>query len=104
MSPEPEERSLPSSLFSASGGEEAFAIAERVRRGIEGLRLRKQDTEVTVTISLGVALSGQAHGADEIYEAADAALYRSKNTGRNRTTLHDGVEDQSSERYRLYGN
>lgn len=91
-------------LCSVIDDEEAFAVAERMRQGIETVRLRKQDDEVAITISLGVALSRRAHSADDIYEAADAALYQSKNAGRNRTTLHEPKDEQTSDRYRLYGN
>lgn len=51
----------------------------------EGKRGSKQGTtEVSVTISIGVAESGDGQGSTaEVLKAADKALYRAKNKGRN---------------------
>ena len=51
----------------------------------EGKRGSKQGTtEVSVTISIGVAESGEGQGSTaEVLKAADKALYRAKNKGRN---------------------
>ena len=45
---------------------------------------------VGVTVSIGVAVLG-VHGADlsQLLDAADRALYRAKDTGRNRVCLSD---------------
>ncbi len=91
-------------LFNTGNEDEVRTVAERMRTAIEGLRLRKIDDEVAVTISLGAAMSRRAYAATDIYEAADAALYRSKNAGRNRVTLFDPREDAGSgHRYQIYG-
>jgi diguanylate cyclase (GGDEF)-like protein len=66
----------------------AFNLAERVRAGIEELRLPLLDGggTMSVTASLGVAsLAGSAADADELVAAADAALYRAKRGGKNQT-------------------
>jgi PleD family two-component response regulator len=39
---------------------------------------------LVVTASVGVAAGGAGTGCDDIIGAADAALYRAKNSGRNR--------------------
>ncbi|HZV82025.1 MAG TPA: diguanylate cyclase, partial [Geobacteraceae bacterium] len=45
---------------------------------------RQGATEVSVTISIGVAESGEGQGSSsEVLKAADKALYRAKNKGRN---------------------
>ena len=50
-------------------------------------------TLVGVTISIGVAVLNR-HGRDlfELLAAADLALYRAKNTGRDRVCLYDPTD------------
>jgi diguanylate cyclase len=87
----------------AKGPAEALVIAERVRQSIEKLRLHNASREIRLTVSLGIAASCHAVMPGDVYELADAALYRSKNAGRNRVTLFDPVQDESSgNRYRIY--
>ena len=68
---------------------EAARVAERVRTAAEKDRFSPivGSPEVSVTFSIGYALYPE-HGetADELIEAADLALYRSKEAGRNRVT------------------
>jgi diguanylate cyclase (GGDEF)-like protein/PAS domain S-box-containing protein len=45
-----------------------------------------------VTMSAGVAASEPADAADDVYSRADQALYRAKQTGRNRTVRHGAAE------------
>ncbi len=73
--------------------EEACRIAERLRRGASALKVPVGDTAVCVTISIGVAVLGR-HGNDqfELLAAADLALYRAKNTGRDRVCLYDPAD------------
>lgn len=59
---------------------EALAVAERVRRAVEG-----SGGDVAVTVSAGVAtFPSNAADAAGLVAAADAALYRAKRLGRNR--------------------
>ena len=71
---------------------EALAVAERLRAAIEAEAQRAiRGTEVRrITSSFGVAtlLSG-ARSLEELIDQADQALYRSKEAGRNRVTLHE---------------
>jgi diguanylate cyclase (GGDEF)-like protein/PAS domain S-box-containing protein len=46
--------------------------------------------EVTVTASIGVAVSGAGDDADELIRRADAAMYRAKADGRSRTARAPG--------------
>jgi len=52
------------------------------------LRVSAGDAEISVTVSIGVAVLGR-HGRDlfELLAAADLALYRAKDAGRNRIRL-----------------
>jgi diguanylate cyclase (GGDEF)-like protein len=70
----------------------AFQFAERVRRRIEALELPIIEGEGTlrVTASFGAAAlggNGPVREADKeaLVAAADAALYRAKRSGKNRT-------------------
>jgi len=74
-------------LLAGKGTREAHAIAERLRRRIEGASLRHPGLPGTahVTASFGVA-TGPAHGSvaiEEVIGGSDAALYAAKRNGRN---------------------
>lgn len=67
----------------------ACRIAERLRRSASGLTVPAAHARIQVTISIGVAALGQ-HGHDlfELLAAADLALYRAKDAGRNQVQLY----------------
>ncbi|MCK5243052.1 sensor domain-containing diguanylate cyclase [bacterium] len=68
--------------------EEALIPAERLRKAVEAIPFLLNGVNVTVTISIGLAeYSGDAQTPLLLIEAADAALYRSKENGRNQITL-----------------
>ena len=64
-----------------------IAIAERVRACIAE-PLTVADRVVTVSGSVGIALSNQ-HSPEALFQEADMALYRSKQSGRNRWEIYD---------------
>jgi len=92
-------------IFGRLGGEEfaallpqtdengAVAMAERMRRAVEGIELPTEDTPLRMSISLGLAELRRGEGIDELMRRADAALYRSKELGRNRTCVCDAGDD-----------
>jgi two-component system, cell cycle response regulator len=65
----------------------ATIVAERVRRMVEGLSIPWEHKPIRVTLSVGVATMDTAHpfaSPSALLAAADAALYRAKQGGRNR--------------------
>jgi len=69
-----------------TGTHGAFAFAERVREKIAMNRfLVAGISEIRITASIGVATypSPQMESVEDLFRAADAALYRAKGSGRN---------------------
>lgn len=75
---------------------QAFAVAEKLRVMIEATPLKVSadgnETDLKMTISIGVAASDGAAATDQIVDAADNALYTAKAKGRNRTELGGTVQ------------
>ncbi|MCI0506594.1 MAG: diguanylate cyclase [Gammaproteobacteria bacterium] len=72
----------------------ALAIGEKMRRDIESTAMRFGDEKINVTISVGIATTNElnvSQGAEELYRQADAAVYHSKDQGRNRITHYDDL-------------
>ena len=69
--------------------DEALMVAERLRHAIECLALpfRNSHPLPHLTVSLGVAQMQQGQTLDALIAAADAALYRAKDGGRNRVAI-----------------
>jgi len=82
------------------GGEEFAAVmvgadlegaglkAEDIRERVQSLEISHENsgTDTVVTVSIGVAsmIPGDEKGFGSLIEAADIALYKAKNSGRNR--------------------
>ena len=67
--------------------EGGLLIAENIRKAVYDRNIKHEGSKVTpcVTLSLGLATyTGQFKNQDEILKAADDALYRAKESGRNR--------------------
>ncbi len=70
--------------------EGARRLAEKIRTTIERCRIKRVDSNdviANITVSLGVACYREGESATEFVSRADAALYASKNQGRNRVTV-----------------
>lgn len=66
----------------------AHNFAERLRKTIEQSIVHYEEAEITMTISIGIALYETHYSTHEKWiEAADSALYEAKNAGRNCTKL-----------------
>ena len=67
----------------------AIAIAEKMRRDIEKMPIKYENVQINVTISIGVANKcEELQTTEQIMKAADEALYRSKEKGRNRISQY----------------
>ncbi len=82
-------------LLPGSTLEEAVAVAERLRAVVAGASCARRDGSpdpVRVTLSIGVA-SAPAHGQslDQLFAAADGALYSAKRRGRNAVAVASSV-------------
>jgi diguanylate cyclase (GGDEF)-like protein len=66
----------------------AFTTADRLRKLVESTAIPFDGQDLRVTVSIGVSEypSSPAKQIDELIEAADKALYRAKNAGRNRVS------------------
>jgi len=65
----------------------AYHVAEKIRRAVERLNMAHADSphkKVTVSIGLAMRLPEPAQDAKQLIDAADAAMYRAKQAGRNR--------------------
>lgn len=75
-------------LLTDTSLEGAALFAERLRQAVERLEIVYDKYLLRCSISLGVAcIHGSMTGYPLLIEAADKALYRSKQAGRNRVTL-----------------
>ncbi|MCS4089764.1 GGDEF domain-containing protein [Rhizobium sp. BK176] len=84
--------------------EEVRRAAERIREAVEklGIITRHEGKSRKVTVSVGAAMADDAETPQALYELADAALYCSKETGRNRVTLSGELGTHSTERFLMY--
>jgi diguanylate cyclase len=74
--------------------EEAKDVAERMRRLIEAQKCSYEGLVLKVTVSLGFSQLLPNEDSASLTKRADAALYSSKEAGRNCVHYHDGVTCQ----------
>jgi len=74
-------------VMSGAGEEEASAVAERLRAAIADRPVQAPGLQLPVTVSIGSAVARGDLDADRLIAAADAALYRAKERGRNRVEM-----------------
>jgi hypothetical protein len=75
---------------------EAQALAERIRGMVEVERFGPQGLKLTVSLGIGI-FPGDGATPDSLLTAADRALYRAKEEGRNRVCSYDRERDREEE-------
>lgn len=108
-------------VFPGKTLEQCLPHLEAVREAVEAYRLQLRDrhnrpqddqqgrqrrgnaaaTQVSVTLSMGVAERGEQHGPEEVIKAADQALYSAKGAGRNCIRSHGHSHSQRRGAVRL---
>lgn len=69
-------------------------VAQRIRDKVEhcNFDVGLNDARVAVTLSMGMAVSAHTDTSETLLSKADAALYRSKEAGRNRLSIYNEQE------------
>ncbi len=63
--------------------ERAIELAERLRKVVENLRIKSEDSTIRVTASFGVSTLSTKDDRESLVKDADAMLYKAKASGRN---------------------
>ena len=83
-------------FFARFGGEEfvslligtplsdAVGTAEKLRLGVAALKFHLHNAPVQVTVSCGLTELRSGDSVEAVFDRADTALYKAKNSGRNR--------------------
>jgi diguanylate cyclase (GGDEF)-like protein len=84
-------------LLPRTDGAGAYGIAERLRVSAASLSVAAADARINVTVSIGVAVLGR-HSQDlfELLAAADVALYRAKDAGRDQVRVYAHASGQAN--------
>jgi two-component system cell cycle response regulator len=74
-------------VLASVDADRALTVAEAIRRSVAELRVEHGGTSIPITVSVGVAVSGEVTSEltlETLLVQADRALYRAKREGRNR--------------------
>lgn len=74
-------------LYDVSDSETLRVTAEKLRTQVEHSQLNLNGAPLSVTISIGGTLLKPGDTSDSFIKRADALMYKSKQTGRNRVTI-----------------
>lgn len=76
-------------LLNNTNKENAYLLAEKLRKNIQKSSYKNKEVEIEVTISLGISqLIREDEDLDSIISRADKALYIAKQSNRNRTVIY----------------
>lgn len=71
-------------VLNKTDAEGAAAIAERIRKFVERVRIETHQELIQTTISIGTSTLEKGETQKDLFDRADRALYRAKEEGRNR--------------------
>jgi diguanylate cyclase (GGDEF)-like protein len=71
-------------ILPGTGAEDALLVAERMRMAFEAASMEIAGRQVNGTVSVGLATGGPGVDFEALISRADKALYRAKQSGRNR--------------------
>lgn len=90
-----------------AGEEDALIVAEKIRNIVHGKIIVIGDHSIFASISIGISISRREvpTSLDDLIHEADKAMYVSKNSGRNRTTIFsaDSLQREAARDYRENG-
>ena len=84
-------------LFEGANAKTASIASKRLREKVErtNFGVGKDESRVAVTLSMGLAVAEKNDTTQSVFQKADAALYQSKEAGRNRITVFDPANGAS---------
>jgi diguanylate cyclase (GGDEF)-like protein len=75
-------------FFRSTSESDAFSICERIRREVKGRPHVFENREFTVSVSIGLShCDDTAVPMERVLKSADEALYKAKETGRNKVLI-----------------
>jgi len=80
-------------LFPESDADAARAVADRIRRGLAGETFESQGETFRITVSAGVSEASRSADREQLMFQADKALYRAKESGRDRVLVWSEKEE-----------
>jgi len=76
-------------VFPETRLEEALSLANKIREKVASSKFHYENKPVPITASAGLAMFRPNDSIDDVFKRADKALYRAKESGRNRCLAED---------------
>lgn len=74
-------------IFEQTSSKEAFAILDKLRNLVEDCQFFYRECKVDVTVSFGLTTVLEGDNIESLFIRADNAMYKAKNSGRNRVEI-----------------
>lgn len=81
-------------MLPGSSHEQAVLVAQRLRKALSDCTIPLADSQLRLSVSMGIAQVSAGDDTDTLIKRADAALFASKAAGYNSAHLHDGQSCQ----------